>query len=64
MTKVLVANVNSQMVEALKKGEHSLEFELTELNKHLAEGWVIVKYDIVNTSETLYSFSIVYILSK
>jgi hypothetical protein len=64
MTKVLVANVNSQMIEALKKGDHSLEFELEELNKHLSEGWEIRKYDIVNVSETLYSFSIVYILDK
>lgn len=64
MTKVLVANVNSELRTALQKGLHSLEFELTELNQHLADGWEIRKYDIVNTSETLYSFSIVYILDK
>ena len=64
MTKVLVANVNSELKSALNKGEHSLEFELTELNKHLADGWVIKNYDIVNTADSLFSFSIVYILEK
>ena len=64
MTKVLVANVNSELRSALQKGEHHLEFELTELNQHLADGWEIRKYDIVNTAEALYSFSIVYILDK
>ena len=64
MTKVLVANVNSELREELKNGKHSLEFELTELNQHLADGWEIKNYDIVNTAETLYSFSVVYILHK
>lgn len=64
MTKVLVANVNSELRAQLQKGEHFLEFELTELNQHLADGWAIKNYDIVNTAEALYSFSIVYILHK
>ena len=50
MTKVLVANVNSELRSALQQGLHSLEFELTELNQHLADGWVIKNYDIVNTA--------------
>ncbi len=64
MRKVLVANVNSELKSALNKGEHSLEFELTELNQHLADGWEIIKYDIVQPSPSLYSFSIIYILAK
>ena len=64
MRKVLVANVNSELKSALNKGEHSLEFELTELNQHLADGWEIIKYDIVQSSPSLYSFSIIYILAK
>ena len=64
MTKVLVANVNSELREELKNGKHSLEFELTELNQHLADGWEIKNYDIVNTADSLFSFSIVYILEK
>ena len=64
MRKVLVANVNSELKIALQKGEHSLEFELTELNQHLADGWEIKNYDIVNTADSLFSFSIVYILEK
>ena len=39
MTKVLVANVNSELRSALQQGLLSLEFELTELNQHLADGW-------------------------
>ena len=62
MTKVLVANVNSELRSALQQGLHSLEF--TELNQHLADGWVIKNYDIVNTADSLFSFSIVYILEK
>ena len=64
MTKVLVANVNSELRSALQQGLHSLEFELTELNQHLADGWVIKNYDIVNTADSLFSFSIVYILEQ
>lgn len=64
MRKVLVANVNSELRDELKNGKHSLEFELTELNQHLADGWEIIKYDIVQPSPSLYSFSIIYILAK
>lgn len=64
MTKVLVANVNSELKSALQKGEHSLEFELTELNQHLKDGWEIIKYDIVQPSQSLFSFSIIYQLAK
>ena len=64
MRKVLVANVNSELRDELKNGKHSLEYELTELNQHLADGWEIIKYDIVQPSPSLYSFSIIYILAK
>ena len=64
MKKVLVANVNSELRDELKNGKHSLEFELTELNQHLADGWEIIKYDIVQPSQSLYSFSIIYQLAK
>ena len=64
MKKVLVVNVNSELREELKNGKHSLEFEPTELNKHLSEGWQIIKYDIVQPSQSLFSFSIIYQLGK
>jgi hypothetical protein len=64
MRKVVVANINSELGAELKKGNHHIEFELTEINKHLSDGWSIIKYDIVNTAESLYSFSIVYVLEK
>lgn len=64
MKKVLIANVNSELKESLKNDKHTLEFELDELNKHLQEGWEIYSFDIVQPSQSLYSFSIVYILSK
>ena len=64
MKKVLIANVNSELKESLKNDKHTLEFELDELNKHLQEGWEIYSFDIVQLSQSLYSFSIVYILTK
>jgi len=64
MQKVLVVNVNSELKEALRNAIHTLEFEPSELNKHLSEGWQIIKYDIVQPSQTLYSFSIIYQLGK
>ena len=64
MKKVLVVNVNSELKEKLNNGEHALEFELIELNKHLLDGWVIIKYDIVQPSQSLFSFSIIYQLEK
>ncbi|WJS96771.1 hypothetical protein NYQ10_10020 [Flavobacterium johnsoniae] len=64
MKKVLIVNVNSELTEELRKGNHTLEFEPIELNKHLAEGWAIYKTDIVQPSNSLYSFSIVYVLQK
>ena len=64
MKKVLVVNVNSELREELKNGKHSLEFEPTELNKHLSEGWKIISYDIVQPSQSLFSFSIIYQLGK
>ena len=63
MEKVLVANVSSGLIEELRKGSHSLEFELTELNKHLSEGWSIKNYDIVPNQSTN-TFSIIYRLNK
>ena len=60
MKKVLVANIVSTVKNDDKK---SFEHELTELNKHLSEGWKIEKYDIV-TSVVSYSFSIIYQLHK
>lgn len=60
MRKVLVANIVSTVKN---DGVKSLEFELTELNKHLSDGWKIEKYDIV-TSVVAYSFSVIYQLAK
>ena len=60
MKKVLVANI----VSTIKHGDlKSYEHELTELNKHLSQGWKIEKYDIV-TSVIAYSFSVIYQLVK
>ncbi|PIF29691.1 hypothetical protein CLU81_0074 [Flavobacterium sp. 9] len=64
MQKVLVVNVNSELKEALRDNNHTLEFEPTELNQHLADGWKIYKTDIVQPSQSLFSFSIVYVLQK
>lgn len=64
MQKVLVVNVNSELKEALRNDIHTLEFEPNELNKHLSDGWKIAKYDIVQPSQSLYSFSIIYQLTK
>ena len=60
MKKVLVANIVSTVKN---DGVKSFEHELTELNRHLSEGWKIEKYDIV-TSVVSYSFSIIYQLHK
>ena len=60
MKKVLVANIVSTVQS---DGKKSFEHELTELNKHLSEGWKIEKYDII-TSVVAYSFSIIYQLHK
>ncbi|WP_369769369.1 hypothetical protein [Flavobacterium sp. WC2416] len=60
MTKVLVANVSSIVNDNEKR---NFEFELTELNKHLSEGWYIEKYDIVTNPISL-AFSIIYQLTK
>ncbi|SHK95937.1 hypothetical protein [Flavobacterium xanthum] len=64
MKKVLVANVSSKVSEGgSSSGKRNVEFELTELNQHLADGWVIEKYDIV-TNHIAYNFSIIYQLAK
>ena len=60
MKKVLVVNVTSSaLVSEVTKGHYSSEFELTELNRHLSEGWSILKYDIVS-NQTGNTFSIIY----
>lgn len=64
MKKVLIANVNSELKKEINSGMHSLEFELTELNKHLEDGWEIQNSEIVTPSNNLYSFSIIYTLRK
>ena len=63
MRKVLVANVSSKVSEVGSNGSRNVEFELKELNQHLADGWIIEKYDIV-TNQIAYNFSIVYQLVK
>jgi hypothetical protein len=60
MKKVLIANVVSNVNN---DGNKSIEFELTELNQYLADGWAIEKYDII-TNQIAYNFSIVYQLVK
>ena len=60
MRKVLVANVTSNVANGDKR---NIEFELTELNQHLADGWKIEKYDIV-TNHIAHNFSIIYQLVK
>ena len=61
MQKVLVVNVSSKIGSS--SDVQNIEFELTELNQHLSEGWYISKYDIVTNPNTT-NFSIVYQLSK
>ena len=63
MKKVLVVNVSSKVIDSGSDKHRSVEFELIELNKHLDDGWIIEKYDIVSHSVT-YNFSIIYQLSK
>jgi hypothetical protein len=64
MKKVLVANVSSKVSEVgNSSAKRNIEFELTELNQHLADGWIIEKYDIV-TNQIAYNFSIIYQLAK
>ena len=63
MKKVLVVNVSSKVIESNSDKHRSVEFELIELNKHLSDGWVIEKYDIVSHSVT-YNFSVIYQLAK
>ncbi|QRE03556.1 hypothetical protein [Flavobacterium psychrophilum] len=60
MLKVLVANIVSTVKN---DGTKSTEHELTELNKHLSDGWSIEKYDIVS-AQTTSTFSIIYQLVK
>ncbi|MBD0833289.1 hypothetical protein [Aestuariibaculum sediminum] len=64
MRKIIVANINSALSEELNKGKHHLEFELEKTSELLSNGWHIIDYYIVNTSDSLFSFSIVYILEK
>ncbi len=65
MTKVLVVNISSTAkIDDIKDKNYSSEFELTELNKHLAEGWAIFKYDIVPNNYTTSTFSVIYQLVK
>ena len=60
MKKVLVVNITSSALPTeVRKGNYSSEFELTELNQHLSDGWSILKYDIV-PNQTSNTFSIVY----
>ena len=64
MKKVFVVNITSSNLNdnGYQDGKLS-EFDLTELNKLLVEGWKIEKYDIV-TNQTSVNFSIVYQLEK
>ncbi|TRX29913.1 hypothetical protein FNW52_20435 [Flavobacterium sp. ZT3R18] len=62
MQKVLVVNISSKIGSG-SSNIKNIEFELTELNQHLSDGWYISKYDIVTTQNTT-NFSIVYQLSK
>jgi hypothetical protein len=64
MEKILVANVSSKVSnDTSNTGKRSIEFELTELNKHLSEGWEIKSSEIV-TNQIAYNFSIIYRLVK
>lgn len=64
MKKVLVANVSSKVTnDSGNDSARNREFELTELNQHLADGWIIEKYDIV-TNQIAINFSIIYQLVK
>ena len=60
MRKVLVANVSSNVANGDKR---NIEFELTELNQHLTDGWEIHKSEIV-TNQSNSTFSIIYQLVK
>ena len=60
MIKIFVANItcNSLTAETNLK-QYVNEFELTELNKLLSEGWIIDKYDIV-VNPNSHTFSVIY----
>jgi hypothetical protein len=64
MKKVLVVNITSTASSAkLSSGKYTSEFELVELNQHLADGWEIHKSEIVSNQITS-TFSIIYQLVK
>ncbi|TGD58251.1 hypothetical protein [Flavobacterium humi] len=64
MTKVIIVNINSELKEKLKENIHFLEFEPTQLNQYLEEGWVIRSVEFVAPSDSLFSFSAVYVIGK
>lgn len=64
MKKVLVVNITSSALLAkVNNGNYITEFELTELNQHLTDGWEIHKSEIV-TNQSNSTFSIIYQLVK
>ena len=64
MKKVLVVNITSSaLVAKVNNGNYITEFELTELNQHLTDGWEIHKSEIV-TNQSNSTFSIIYQLVK
>ena len=64
MKKVLVVNISTRVTDGTTSDRTTnIEFEPTELNKFLSEGWVIEKYDIV-PSNVATNFSIIYQLSS
>jgi hypothetical protein len=64
MKKVLVVNITSSAQSSkVSAGKYTSEFELTELNQHLTDGWEIHKSEIV-TNQSNSTFSIIYQLVK
>lgn len=64
MKKVLIVNVKSRVTDGTMTDKTTfLEFEPTELNKYLSDGWVITSQEIV-TNQTTNTFSIVFHLTK
>lgn len=64
MKKVLVVNITSSaLTSKVNSANYATEFELTELNQHLADGWEIYKSDIV-TNQSNSTFSVIYQLVK
>jgi len=61
MYKILVVNIDIRLKDEKK---NFIEFEPTELNKLLNDGWEIIDTKTVESSQNFPAFSLIYKLSK